>query len=171
MTERKPVGMGFETWIDRQIRQARERGAFDDLPGAGKPLTGLDRPFSVERWAVDKARREGLDTEALLPEPLRLRKEVDRLPGTVRGLRSEREVRELVGDLNRRIAESLRRPSEVPVVVRRVDPDAVVERWRDARAPAAEAPATEAPAAPGPAPAGRGRSRRRAFPWRRKPRD
>ncbi len=28
--------------IDRQIRQARDEGAFDDLPGKGKPLTHLD---------------------------------------------------------------------------------------------------------------------------------
>lgn len=164
MTERKPAGMGFETWIDRQIRQAQERGDFDDLPGAGKPLPGLDRPFSVEQWAVDKARREGLDTEAMLPEPLRLRKEVDRLPDTVRELRSEREVRDLVTDLNRRIAETLRRPSELPIVVRRVDPDAVVEQWRDVR------PRAAGPAVP-PRPAPPERSVRRLFRRRRKPRD
>ena len=28
----------YESWIDRQIREAIERGAFDDLPSAGKPL-------------------------------------------------------------------------------------------------------------------------------------
>ncbi|MEV5828221.1 DUF1992 domain-containing protein [Spirillospora sp. NPDC052242] len=162
MTERKPAGMGFETWIDRQIRQAQERGEFDDLPGAGKPLPRLDRPFSVEQWAVDKARSEGLDTEVMLPEPLRLRKEIDRLPDTVRDLRSEREVRELVADLNRRVAESLRRPSELPIVVRRVDPEAVVEQWRDAR-PRAATP----PAPPSPPPAER--PGRRLFRWWRKP--
>lgn len=32
---------GFESWIDRQIREAQERGEFDDLPGAGEPIKGL----------------------------------------------------------------------------------------------------------------------------------
>src|SRR5262245_50270332 len=36
MTERKPAGMSFTSWIDQQIEEAAERGAFDDLPGAGK---------------------------------------------------------------------------------------------------------------------------------------
>jgi hypothetical protein len=47
MTEREPPGMRCEDWIERQIREAQERGAFDDLPGAGKPIPGLDRPFTV----------------------------------------------------------------------------------------------------------------------------
>ena len=38
MTERKPPGTSWETWIDAQIRVAREQGAFDNLPGAGKPI-------------------------------------------------------------------------------------------------------------------------------------
>jgi len=29
------------TWVDLQIRQAQERGEFDNLPGAGKPIEGL----------------------------------------------------------------------------------------------------------------------------------
>jgi Domain of unknown function (DUF1992) len=38
MTERKPPDLSFTSWIDRQINEAAERGAFDNLPGAGKPL-------------------------------------------------------------------------------------------------------------------------------------
>jgi hypothetical protein len=38
MTERKPPGMSFESWVDKQIREATERGEFDGLPGAGKPI-------------------------------------------------------------------------------------------------------------------------------------
>lgn len=32
----------YESWIDRQIRQAQERGDFDNLPGHGRPLAGDD---------------------------------------------------------------------------------------------------------------------------------
>ncbi|GAT83553.1 molecular chaperone DnaJ [Streptomyces sp. F-3] len=38
MTERKPPGIPFESWVDRQIREAQQRGEFDRLPGAGRPL-------------------------------------------------------------------------------------------------------------------------------------
>jgi DnaJ-like protein len=130
MTERKPPGISFETWVDRQIREAAERGAFDDLPGAGKPIPGLDRPFSGERWAAEWARREGAETEAMLPEPLRLRKEAERLPDTVRDLDSEEAVRAAARELNQRIVDWIRRPSGPRVVVTPVDPDRLVEQWR-----------------------------------------
>src|SRR5439155_7280479 len=35
--ERQPL-RHWESAVDRQIREAQERGAFDDLPGAGHPL-------------------------------------------------------------------------------------------------------------------------------------
>ncbi|MBL8926482.1 MAG: DUF1992 domain-containing protein, partial [Pseudonocardia sp.] len=40
---------GHETFVERQIRLAQERGEFDDLPGNGKPLPGLDGPDD-ENW-------------------------------------------------------------------------------------------------------------------------
>jgi hypothetical protein len=42
MTERKPARMDFDSWVDQQIREATERGEFDNLPGKGKPLSNLD---------------------------------------------------------------------------------------------------------------------------------
>lgn len=38
MTERKPAGMTIESWIERQIRVAAERGDLDGLRGAGEPI-------------------------------------------------------------------------------------------------------------------------------------
>ena len=43
MTERKPLGTSWESWIEAQIRVAQEQGAFDNLPGAGKPLPNIDQ--------------------------------------------------------------------------------------------------------------------------------
>ena len=43
MTQRKPPGTSWESWIEAQIRVAMEQGAFDNLPGAGKPLPNLDQ--------------------------------------------------------------------------------------------------------------------------------
>jgi len=43
MTGRKPAGMSFPSWIDQQINEAAERGAFDHLPGAGKAAAAARR--------------------------------------------------------------------------------------------------------------------------------
>ena len=34
----------WEARVERLIREAQERGEFDNLPGAGKPIEGLDKP-------------------------------------------------------------------------------------------------------------------------------
>lgn len=39
----------IESLIEARIRQARENGEFDDLPGAGKPLPGYGQPYD-ENW-------------------------------------------------------------------------------------------------------------------------
>ena len=66
---------GFESLVERQIRLAQERGEFDDLPGKGKPLPGLDGPDDENWWLKGYLRREGLTAELLLPTPLQLRRE------------------------------------------------------------------------------------------------
>ncbi|WP_219413389.1 J-domain-containing protein [Pseudonocardia nigra] len=130
----------YESVIDQQVRKAQERGDFDDLPGKGKPLPGLDGPDDEMWWVKGYIRREGLSTDALLPTPLQLRKEIERLPETVRDLRSEREVRDVVADLNRRVVDWLRAPSGPPVPIGPVNVENVVARWRADR-PAADVPA------------------------------
>jgi hypothetical protein len=133
MTERKPPGASFESWVEQRIREAADRGEFDNLPGAGKPLPGLADPDDEMWWLKGHLRREGLPTEAVLPTPLQLRRQVERLPDTVRGLTSEPAVRDVVDKLNRRIADWLRTPSGPAVTISRVDPDDVVAQWRAAR--------------------------------------
>ena len=143
MTERKPRQQSFTSWIDQQIADAESRGVFDNLPGAGKPLnikpTG-DGDFG-QAWIRDYARREGVTPEEFLPTPLKLRREIEQLTGTVGEMRSEAEVRETFGDLNRRIIEWRRIPVGPPIHVRLVNTDEMVTRWRAARAgKAAQAP-------------------------------
>ena len=136
---------GHETLVERQIRLAHERGDFDDLPGKGKPLPGLDGPDDEDWWVKGYLRREGLSSEPLLPTPLQLRREIERLPETLSGLPDEQAVRGVVRELNRRIAEWVRAPSGPAVPVRRVDPEAIVQGWRDARSAPPPAPAPPAP--------------------------
>jgi DnaJ family protein C protein 28 len=39
----------WESWIDQQVREAQERGAFDDLPGKGRPLDLMSNPYAQEQ--------------------------------------------------------------------------------------------------------------------------
>jgi Domain of unknown function (DUF1992) len=144
--------MSFPSWIDQQIADAEQRGVFDDLPGKGKPLdlrpTGGDYG---DAWVRDYARREGVQPDEFLPTPLRLRREIEKLTGEVGEFRSEEEIREVAGDINRRIVEWRRIPVGPPVHVRLVNADDLVARWRAAKKarPPAAAPPAEGSAGPG----------------------
>jgi hypothetical protein len=131
MTERKPPDLSFTSWIDRRINEAAERGAFDNLPGAGKPLPKRTGEDAAQAWLRDYLRREGVSADELLPIPLRLRKETARLAETVQDLRSEQEVRAVVADLNRRIIEWRRVPTGPPVFLKLVNTEAMVSAWRE----------------------------------------
>jgi hypothetical protein len=142
MAERKPPGVSFETWVDRQIREAADRGEFDNLPGAGKPLPNWG-DAGENWWLRSYLQREELPAEAVLPVPIQLRKELDRLPGKARAARSEAEVRELVRALNRRIRDYWRFPSGPQLLVPLADEEAMAAQWRDAQPVAAPAAAAE----------------------------
>lgn len=140
MTERKPPGTSFTSWIDQQISEAAERGAFDDLPGSGQPLPKQEE-FDGQTWLREYVRREGGSVEDCLPTPLRLRKEIERLPETVSGLRDEQQVREAVGELNERIMRWRRLPLGPPIFVPLADADATVAAWQRERQSAESEPA------------------------------
>ncbi|REE72928.1 uncharacterized protein DUF1992 [Rhodococcus wratislaviensis] len=161
VTERKPPGVSFESWIDKQIRLAQERGDFDDLPGAGKPIPAGDVDDELW-WVKNYLRRENLPSDSLLPTPLQLRKEIERLPDTIRGLPSERAVRDVVAQLNLQIVAWLRVPSGPRIPVSPVDADEVVATWRQQNQPTRKPPVA-APADPESDPRRAGRRW-----WRRK---
>jgi hypothetical protein len=150
MTERKPADLSFTSWIDQQIDEAAERGAFDNLPGAGKPLPKRTDD-AAQAWLRDYLRREGVPGEELLPTPLRLRKEIERLTETVHELRSEQEVREVVANLNRQIIQWRRIPEGPPIYLPLVNEETLVRRWRDGQA-AVPPPVPSPAAAPSPPP-------------------
>lgn len=120
----------FESSIDRQIREATERGDFDNLPGAGKPLPGNNEPLHEDWWLKGYIHREQIT--GVLPPGLALRKEVETLPEILDRKRTETEVRECVEDLNARILTARRGPVPgPPVLVNLVDVEAAVNRWRE----------------------------------------
>ena len=167
MTERKPQGISFRSWIDQQISDAADRGAFDNLPGTGKPLRGRSAPDNPDAWVLDWVRREGVPAEELLPTPLRLRKQAARLADSVAEFASEQGVRDCVAELNEQIMQWRRLPIGPPIFVRLVDSEAMVAKWREERPeprPASTAHSADAELA-GDRVADCGRGRRRW--WRR----
>lgn len=86
--------------MERQIREAMERGEFERLPGAGKPIEGLDRPYDPAWWT-----RSWLRRERLLDEARDLRRgalaEDRRLRAAGRGDEADRRLAQADGDLAR----------------------------------------------------------------------
>jgi len=124
--------MPYESWVDRQIREAIERGDFDNLPGQGNPIKGLNGRDDENWWVKAYLEREQLPLP--LPTSLALRKEVRTLPETLADITDEQSVREIVADLNHRIAESYRRRLDgPPIIVGLVDVEQAVADWRRRR--------------------------------------
>jgi hypothetical protein len=120
--------LAYESWIDRQIREAQERGSFDNLRGAGRPLRDLSRDGD-DWFARSLIEREKL--APVLPTSLALRKEVEDLPRTLADVRDEAAVRAIATDLNDRIRASWYRRVDGPtILVRTVDVERVVAQWR-----------------------------------------
>jgi hypothetical protein len=135
MTTRKPGHMSFPGWVEGQIVAAERAGAFDNLPGRGKPIPGLGRPRHELEWVAGYLRREDVAVTGVLPPQLALAKEVEDLPATVAKLHGEAAVRTFVDDLNNRIRAAQRAPQDGPPLrVRTVDAYSVVAAWREARA-------------------------------------
>ena len=123
----------YESAIDRALREARERGEFDNLPGTGKPFSDAGREYDEDWWVKDWLRRQG-GTSGVLPATLRVRREAEDLPELADRRHTERAVRELVAALNERIRKArvglLDGP---PVVLPPLDADEVVRAWRRRR--------------------------------------
>ncbi|MEV7729200.1 DUF1992 domain-containing protein [Streptomyces sp. NPDC087917] len=132
MTERKPPGLSFETFVDRQIREAADRGDFASLPGWGKPLESLDAPYDELWWIKGKMHREGFSA---LPPALALRKEAEDAREAVREARTERRARAILTEVNEKIVAALRMPPPGPPLgITAFDVEAVLAEWRADRA-------------------------------------
>ncbi|MFH8565132.1 DUF1992 domain-containing protein [Streptomyces sp. NPDC017988] len=133
MTERKPPGVNFESWIDKQIREAEERGDFASLPGKGKPLPeGPDPTYDEMWWVKQKMAREGL---SYLSPTLALRKEAEDTLAAAAEAPSEHMARRLVTELNEKIRTALRTPPPGPPLgLTPYDVDEVARDWRERHA-------------------------------------
>jgi hypothetical protein len=120
-----------QTWVDLQVRQAMDRGDFDDLPGAGKPIKDLGDSHAPNWWIKKLVERENL---ALLPASVALRKEDAELDARLDKLNVETEVRRQVDDFNKRVvAARYRLPEGPPLVTMPRDVEETVAGWRERR--------------------------------------
>lgn len=121
----------YESAIDRAIREATERGAFDDLPGAGRPLT-IRNSGDPDWWLKQLVEREQISPDLTVS----LRREADGFPESLLDLPTEEAVRAVLEDFNERVKIDWMRPRtgpSSPIVARKVDVDALVEQWRELR--------------------------------------
>lgn len=117
-------------WVDLQIQQAIERGDFDNLPGAGKPLPKLDA--DPDWWVKKLIERERIT--GVLPEALQLRKDDAELDALLDRENVEKAVRDLLESFNRRVIEARRQlQGGPPVVTPTRDVEAEVTAWRERR--------------------------------------
>jgi hypothetical protein len=100
---RKPFAERWESFTERQIREAQEAGEFDALEGAGRPLTDLDEPYDEFWWIKRKLRREQL---SFVPDAIGIRREAEAILESLAGVPTEEEARALVVELNERIART-----------------------------------------------------------------
>jgi hypothetical protein len=137
MTQRKPGDLSFDSWIDVQIREAQERGLFDDLHGAGRPQRNLRAADDPMWWAKQFLRREEI---SLLPPALEVRVRAQKLREVLASFPSERALRGAVDALNADIRRVNRSASEGPPTTQApLDAEDLVAEWRAARPLAASA--------------------------------
>jgi hypothetical protein len=124
-------------WVEQQLRIAFERGDFDDLPGAGKPIEGLGTEHDPDWWVKKLVEREQI---SVLPPALELRKEDVELPGRLDRMTAESEVREEVESFNARVRRArMQLLGGPPVITPERDVEAEVEAWRERRTARVEA--------------------------------
>jgi hypothetical protein len=118
-------------FVDLEVQRAIERGEFDNLPGAGKPLKLPDR-HDPDWWLKQLIERESISGVA--PPAIMLRTEDAALDASLDEEHSEEAVRRLLEDFNRRVIDARRQlTGGPPVVTPTRDVDAEVEAWRARR--------------------------------------
>ena len=116
---------------DARIREAIQRGEFDDLPGAGEPLDLPDH-HDPDGWLKSLARREGL---TMMPPSVQLRRDDAALDEQLDRLPSEMAVRREIEQFNERVIRArYQLPTGPPLITMPRDVEATVAAWADRRA-------------------------------------
>ena len=119
-------------WVDLQIKQPMERGDFDNLPGAGKPIKNLGTQHDPDWWIKQLIEREKIT--GVLPPALQLRKDDAELDAQLDRRTAESEVRRILEEFNARVMKARYTPVDGPPLVtmpRDIEPE--VDAWRARR--------------------------------------
>src|SRR3954454_20249205 len=119
-------------WVDLQIKQAMERGDFDNLPGAGKPIKNLGTQHDPDWWVKQLIEREKIS--GVLPPALQLRKDDAELDARLDWHTAESEVRRELEDFNARVLKARYTPVDGPPLITMTrDVETEVGAWRERR--------------------------------------
>lgn len=133
----RPEGAGRRAldqtrWVDLTVREAIERGDFDNLPGAGKPIEDLGTQHDPDWWLKKLIEREQIT--GVLPEALQLRKDDAELDALLDKETSEPQVRRILEEFNARVVAARRQLEGGPPVVTPLrEVEETVEQWRGRR--------------------------------------
>jgi hypothetical protein len=132
MTEQKPPGKSWRSWIEEQIQDAQREGQFDRLEGVGRPIPGIEAPYDPLWWVKKLLEREKI---SMLPLGLEVRAKVDKMLDAVWRVPTEAHVRERIGVINAEIARANRTAAAgPPTTLAPLDVDDVLTEWRRRRA-------------------------------------
>ncbi|WP_150308410.1 DnaJ family domain-containing protein [Planctomonas psychrotolerans] len=131
-TAGQPTGDQRAQYVRVAIEQAERRGDFDNLPGSGKPLANLHQAYDPDWWIRRKIEREKLT--GLGPPALTLRSEDAGLNDRLDAASSERAVREILEEFNRRVVDARRQlQGGPPVITPTRDVEQAVVDWHERR--------------------------------------
>jgi hypothetical protein len=129
MAKQKPAGKTWESFVEQQIREAMEEGAFDNLQGKGQPIADLGREYDPDWWAKKLIEREKV---SVTPPALALRRTVEQTVERVLHMRHEDEVRRAIAVLNVQIRKLNATVAEGPPTnLAPLEVEAIVRRWRE----------------------------------------
>jgi hypothetical protein len=116
---------------EQAIREAYAEGEFDNLPGYGEPLAGMEEPCDEDWWLKQKLKREQL---SVLPPSLEILRDVERTLESAMKLGHEAAVRRELLALNDRIRDAnFRSISGPPSTQMPIDVEATIRAWRARR--------------------------------------
>ena len=122
--------------VEYLIRDAMDQGKFDNLKYAGKPIPGLGEHYDPDWWVKGLIQREKLS--GIGPPAILLRIEDSELDAKLDQQYTEKQVRDILEDFNKRVIEARRQLQGGPPVITKLrDVDTELERWRERRAAAA----------------------------------
>jgi hypothetical protein len=90
----------FQKIVEKRIKEAQKKGAFDDLPGSGEPLEFEDDSGIPEELRLAYKILKNADC---LPPELMLKKEIRRMEDMLEDVPDEREKCRLIKKINYKI--------------------------------------------------------------------